>query len=453
MPENQGKLTRFWQELKRRKVFGVVTTYAATAYIIIEVINNLIGPFHLPQWMPTLVALLLVAGLPIVVILSWIFDFTPQGIKKTKSVEESETKEIPAKPAKRKLSPSYVLNAVLIIAVIVLAWPKIFKPDAIKKLRSSGERIAVAVMPFQNLTNDTTWNVYQNGIQGSLISYLSNVEELKVRQKESINTLIQSDGVTEYASLSPSVAGLVSKKLDADIFIFGSINKAGTMLRVDAQLIDTKTKEVFKSFELNRPYNEEIVFDITDSLRKKIKDFLLISKLIKENPGYERYPPTTTSPEAFRYYLYGNNAFSKADWPAAIEWCLKALAIDSTYLEPMFFLSMAYGNQGMREQSLVWVLKLYNRNDMSTIDQLWAKSAYADYFEPPEETIKYLKQLQQIDDQNPNVNYMLALMYDRIKQYDKGILEFEKCLEIARKWGKEFLKKVMFIQPWGKYII
>jgi hypothetical protein len=70
MPGNSGKLIRFWQELKRRKVFSVVTTYAATAYIIIEVINNLIGPFHLPQWMPTLVALLLVVGLPIVVILS-----------------------------------------------------------------------------------------------------------------------------------------------------------------------------------------------------------------------------------------------------------------------------------------------------------------------------------------------------------------------------------------------
>ena len=149
-------------------------------------------------------------------------------------------------------------------------------------------------------------------------------------------------------------------------FLFlAALNKAGAMLRVDAQLIDTKTKDVFKSFELNRPYNENNVFDITDSLRKKIKDFLQISKLIKENAGYERYPPTTTSPEAFRYYIYGNNAFGKADWPAAIEWCLKALAIDSTYIEPMFVLSMAYGNQGMEEQSLYWVLKLYNRNDLA----------------------------------------------------------------------------------------
>ena len=76
-----------------------------------------------------------------------------------------------------------------------------------------------------------------------------------------------------------------------------------------------------------------------------------------------------------------------------------------------------------------------------SIDQLWAKVAYADYFETREENIKYLKQLQQIDDQNPNVYYMFGINYNRIGQYDKGILEFEMCLEISRKWGKEFLKE------------
>ena len=93
MSESPNKLIRFWQELKRRKVFSVVTTYAATAYIIIEVTNNLVEPLSLPAWIATLVILLLGAGLPVVVILSWIFDFTPQGIKKTESLEESEGKK------------------------------------------------------------------------------------------------------------------------------------------------------------------------------------------------------------------------------------------------------------------------------------------------------------------------------------------------------------------------
>jgi Tfp pilus assembly protein PilO len=109
MSESPNKLIRFWQELKRRKVFSVVTTYAATSYIIIEVVNNLIGPLHLPDWLATLVVILLIIGLPVVIILSWIFDFTPQGIKKTESLEELESKEILIKPVKRKLRTSYVL--------------------------------------------------------------------------------------------------------------------------------------------------------------------------------------------------------------------------------------------------------------------------------------------------------------------------------------------------------
>ena len=140
MSENPNKLIRFWKELKRRKVFSVVTTYAATAYIIIEVVNNLIGPLHLPDWLATLVIILLIIGLPVIVILSWIFDFTPQGIKKTESLEELEDKEVVAKPVKSKLRASYVLNAILIIAVMVLAYPKIFKRDTLERLRSSGEK-------------------------------------------------------------------------------------------------------------------------------------------------------------------------------------------------------------------------------------------------------------------------------------------------------------------------
>ncbi|MCX6262886.1 MAG: hypothetical protein NTY95_18960, partial [Bacteroidia bacterium] len=203
MLKNQKKFLKFWQELKRRKVFRVTATYAATAYIIIEVVNNLVGPLHLPAWIPTLVILLLIAGLPIVVILSWIFDFTPQGIKKTESLEELAGKEIITKPARRRLRASDVIIVFLIIIVIILAYREIFKQDTLERLRSSGEKISVAVMPFQNMTNDTTWNIWQAGIQNELITALTNSEEIKVRQTETINSVFQSKGLTNYASIIP----------------------------------------------------------------------------------------------------------------------------------------------------------------------------------------------------------------------------------------------------------
>ena len=105
---------------------------------------------------------------------------------------------------------------------------------------------------------------------------------MKVRQTESINSLLQSKGLTNYASITPSVASTISQKLDANVFIYGSIKQAGAIIRLNAQLIDSKTEEVFKSFQIEGPSREEKIFQIIDSLSMMVKNFLIISKLRKE---------------------------------------------------------------------------------------------------------------------------------------------------------------------------
>ena len=77
------KLSQFWQELKRRKVIKVIGMYAGTAYVLIELANNVSRPLNLPDWTPRLIIMLLIIGFPITAILSWIFDITPEGIRKT----------------------------------------------------------------------------------------------------------------------------------------------------------------------------------------------------------------------------------------------------------------------------------------------------------------------------------------------------------------------------------
>ena len=359
MAQKTNSFERFWKELKRRKVFGVVTTYAATAYIIIEVVNNLIGPLHLPDWLATLVVILLITGLPLAVVMAWIFDFTPQGIKKTESIEESERKEIITKPVKRKLRASYVLNAILIIAVIVLAYPKIFKRDTLEKLRSSGEKISVAVMPFQNMTNDTTWNIWQDGIQDILINSLSNSEELKVRQAEYIKKLVENQGIVNYFSITPSVASTISQKLDANVLIYGNMKQAGNTIRLYTQLINSETEEVFKSFQIEGLYKEENIFHLIDSLSIMVKNFLILSKLEKESPFYLQDFPSTTSPEAFRYYLYGEKARNNRDYPSARNMFLNALAIDSNFTLATLMLSVACTNQGDYAEARKWSILAY----------------------------------------------------------------------------------------------
>jgi tetratricopeptide (TPR) repeat protein len=145
--------------------------------------------------------------------------------------------------------------------------------------------------------------------------------------------------------------------------------QTGSRIMLGAQLIGSKTNEILRSFEIDGPFSGEISFELMDSLKKKLTDYLIISKLIKENPIYGTLQLSMTSSEAFRYYLYGDQALEKGDNTAAIEWYLKALEIDSIFFEPMKRLSSVYGNLGMLEKDLQWVLKYYKMKDQWTDQQ------------------------------------------------------------------------------------
>lgn len=119
-------------------------------------------------------------------------------------------------------------------------------------------------MPFQNTTKDTLWNVWQDGIQQSLTIYISTSRELKVRQTESVNNLIQRKGLTNYNPITPADASKISQKLDANVLIYGCIMQVGGTIHVIAQLIDSKTKEVIISYGTESPLYKENIFMIVD---------------------------------------------------------------------------------------------------------------------------------------------------------------------------------------------
>ena len=417
-------------------MFRVTATYAATAYIIIEVTNNLVGPFRLPEWIPTLVAILLAIGLPVIIILSWIFDFTTQGIKKTESLEELAAKEIVTKPVKRRIRSSDVIIAVLLVAVVILAWPRIFKRDTLERLRSSGERIAVAVMPFQNMTNDTIWDVWQDGIQNELITSLTNAEDLVVRQVETVKELIQSKGLNNYASLTPSVATSISRKLDADILINGTIKQSKNLLRVNAQLIDAKTKEPFKSFELDGSGAEKDIIPVIDSLKQMLTNYLIISKLKKEVSPEIQNIATTNSPSAYRYFILGNKAISKRDHSTAIIYFTKAIELDSNFTYAAIRLSNAYWNLFSFDQAKKWCLRVREKKDQIPVYlEAINNVMYALLFESPVEATKYIEQQIELDSQSPLGYSNLGYNYIRLRQYDKAAQAFERSLDIYKKWN------------------
>ena len=335
---------------------------------------------------------------------------------------------------KWNLSNFGIISIALIIISIIWIYPKIFKGDTQEKLKSSGGRISVAVMPFQNMTTDTSWNVWQDCIKDELINFLTNYnEELEVRQVESINGLLESKGYNNYASITPSVASTISKNLNAKVFIFGSIKQAGDKIRVNAQLIDTKTEEALKSFQIEGESKVGDILNITDSLKVMVKNYLIISLMKKEaSPDIQPFLGSTKSPEALMYYIDGQKAFMKREYPAAVEMFLLALKADSNYFNPMLYISVAYGNRGMYTDAKKWCLKASKKaNMMSKSEKIFSAYAYALYFGNPSDELKCLKQYLDIDDQQLGIYYSIGLYYNRVRQYDKAIPEYEKSLEIC----------------------
>jgi len=168
--------------------------YAATAFIIMEAADIMLPRLGLPDWTVTFIIVLLIIGFPITIILSWIFDITPGGLKKTEPVQAASVEESTRPLTKRRFKPSDAVISVLIVIVGILAYPKVFKKDQFERIRDQEGRISIAVLPFGNLSGDTTYNVWQGGFQNLLITGLSNSEELLVRQYQSIYNLM--DGKT-----------------------------------------------------------------------------------------------------------------------------------------------------------------------------------------------------------------------------------------------------------------
>lgn len=338
----------------------------------------------------------------------------------------------PAGFSLRKVVSGILVLAILVVAAVIV-YQKLSNRDDIKRLMLPDGRISVAVMPFQNLSNDSTWNIWQSGIQSELISSLTNSKELVVRQSETVNTLIRSRNITSYASLLPSVAGSLSQKLDANVFVLGNIMKAGDTIRLNAQLINSVNEEVYKSFRLDGPSSE--IMHIIDSLSGMVKSSLIISNLTRARQSYDRYGPATNSADAYRYYLYGEEARGKRDYATAKKMFLEALRIDTNYYHVQLLLSVLCTNVGEYSDARKWNDKVYaNREKVSLTLRILIDKCNAGFNETPFEGIKYLRQFTEIDDQYPGTYYDIGLTYLKMYQYEEAIPEFEKALALYEKW-------------------
>jgi hypothetical protein len=214
------KLFLFWQELKRRKVIRVITVYTAVSLAIMELISNISEPFGLPDWTLKLVFVILVIGLILAVILSWIYDVHPEGgVVKTEPARADWKNEKPSASAGWKVA-TYLSLAV--IAALILIH---FLPGTNRSLKNSDLDKSIAVLPFRNESSDQENTYFINGTMEAILDNLCKIEDLRVPGRTSME---------QYRDVAKPVP-VIAEEMHVSYVLEGSGQKIGDKIKLYVQ--------------------------------------------------------------------------------------------------------------------------------------------------------------------------------------------------------------------------
>jgi len=270
----------FVQELKRRNVFRVGVAYMIIAWLLLQVSDTLVPALHLPEWFQSGVALLLILGFPLALFFAWAFELTPEGLKKEKDIERSES----ISPVTgRKLD--FVIIGLLIAALGYFSYDKFVAspPTQHDSINS------IAVMPFINMSSDPEQEFLSDGLSEELLNLLAKIPELRVAARtSSFSFKGQNLEIPE-----------IAERLNVVHVLEGSVRKSGNQIRITAQLI--KADDGFHIWSETYDRELENIFVIQDEIAAAVVDELKIT-LLGEKPR-----AAETNPEAYTLYLQGRH--------------------------------------------------------------------------------------------------------------------------------------------------
>ncbi len=314
-----------WGELKRRNVVRVAIAYAVVAWLSIEVSATTFPMLKLPEWAATFVTVLLIIGFPVAVIFAWAYELTPEGLKKEKDVDRSESI---THITSRKID--FVIIGVLVVAVGFLLVDKLYlgEGDTAPDEVIATERKSIAVLPFTNLSSDPEQEYFSDGLAEELLNLLARIPELRVTSRSSSFS---------YKGKDFKIAD-VGRELHVDHVLEGSVRRSGDQIRITAQLIDVAEDAHIWSETWDRTLDD--IFVVQDEIAQAVIAALKI-RLLGEAPRTD-----TTSPEAYALYLQSKALAAQftgaAGFLQAEAVVRRALEIDSTYVPAWLQLAYIY---------------------------------------------------------------------------------------------------------------
>jgi TolB-like protein/Tfp pilus assembly protein PilF len=257
-------LKNFVSELKRRNVYKVGVAYVVVGWLIAQIATQIFPFLEIPNWAIRLVILLIVIGFPIALIIAWAFELTPEGIKRTEDVDLAASAR---QPRKHAWIVVVIVGAALSVGLFFFGrysaqTPRQSEAAAVSTIPQK----SIAVLPFENLSDDKGAAYFADGIQDEILTKLASIADLKV---------ISRTSTAKYKS-KPEDLKTVSQQLGVATVLEGSVQKANDKVRVNVQLIDARADSHLWAKSYDRDIKDvfavesEVAQEIADSLQAKL---------------------------------------------------------------------------------------------------------------------------------------------------------------------------------------
>ncbi len=349
----------FLSELKRRNVFRMAGLYLVGAWLLVQVAGTVLPMFGAPGWVPRSIVILLAIGFLPALAFAWIFELTPDGLKREAEVPPEHS--IVGQTARRM---EYMMAALLVLSLGYFAFDKLVltpKHDAAlvaaaahAAMQARGERQldkSIAVLPLVN-AGEQSQQFFSDGLSESLIIALSQFSELKV---------IGRNSAFQFRN-SKDDSAAIGRKLGVAHLLEGSVQHAGDAVRISLELIDATDGRTLWSQRYDRPYAD--LFKLQDEITSTVAAVLKTKLLPSSGTTRQTDRPVSGNLAAYDAYLRGKQSMYNGEgWNKVIEYQGEATRLDPGYAAAWAQLAVAWASIGNN-----------SAQDPATANQAFAKA-------------------------------------------------------------------------------
>ena len=322
---------QLFEELKRRNVLKVAIAYIVTAWLLLQVADVVLNNIASPDWVFRAILLLVAIGFPFAVLFAWAYELTPEGLKKEKDVDRSESI---THLTGRKLD--FMIITVLMLALAYFAYDEfVIDPAQEAALATASNQteevtetdtpeMSIAVLPFVNMSDDASNEYFSDGISEELLNVLAQLPGLRVAARTSS---------FQFKGKNPDIAK-IADTLNVAHILEGSVRKSGTTLRITAQLI--KADDGFHLWSSSYDRELDDIFAIQDEIATAISEALMVKLALDSSEG-EVLQPTmvkAANTDAYEAYLQGRQLIHQRGRKAleeAVRHLERSLRLDNNF--------------------------------------------------------------------------------------------------------------------------